>query len=192
MLVLFSLISWASASLLAPGEHCVAYKAEQKMFFVRNVSVIGKNCDVSSQIIPQVDGSYSFEMIVPVQGFRSGEPERDRDVVKTLKADEKSEMLFRSTPLTAEDWKTKIKSGSFPLKGELEIGKEKFPVEAVVRVARAESGFEADGVIKTTFKDFKINPPKLVGGVMGSVKPDLELHFRVLGQRTLGMDSITP
>mgnify|MGYP000134285359 CR=1 FL=1 len=80
MIILFSFITWASASLLQNGDHCVAYKTEKRIFLVKNVTVIGKNCDVSSQVIPQVDGSFSIEMSVPVEGFHSGEPERDRDV----------------------------------------------------------------------------------------------------------------
>lgn len=192
MIWLFSFITLASASLLHTGDHCVAYKAEKKMFLIRNVTVIGKNCDVSAQVIPQVDGRFAIEMSVPTNNFRSGEPERDKDVAKTLKADVESNIIFRSNPMTADEWKEKIKGGEFPLKGELEIGNEMFPVEAQVQIAKVESNFEADGVIKTKFKDFKIDPPKLVGGIMANVKQDLELHFHIQGQKTLGLDSITP
>ena len=192
MILLFSLITWASASVLQTGDHCVAYKAEKKIFLIKTVTVIGKNCDVSSQVIPQVDGSYAIEMSVPVLSFHSGEPERDRDVVKVLKGDVESNLVFRSAPMTADQWKEKIKVGAFPLKGELEIGKESYPVEAQITVAKAADGFEADGIIKAKFKDFKMDPPKMFGGMMASVKQDLELHFHVLGDRTLGMDSITP
>lgn len=192
MLWLFSFITWASASLLQNGDHCVAYKTEKKMFLIRNVTVIGKNCDVSAQVIPQVDGQFAIEMNVPAGGFRSGEPERDKDVAKVLKADKESNIVFRSNPMTADEWKEKIQGGGFPLKGELEIGNEKFPVEAQVKIAKVDENFEADGVIKTKFKDFKMEPPKLVGGIMASVKQDLELHFHIQGQKTLGLDSITP
>ena len=62
---------------------------------VRNVDVVGKNCELTAQMVPEVGGVYSFELSVPVSKFESGESERDRDVIKILKANKQGELVFK-------------------------------------------------------------------------------------------------
>jgi hypothetical protein len=45
-------------------------------------------------------------------------------------------------------------------------------------------------VIRTQLSHFDIQPPEVVGGVVAKVKDELELHFHILGSRTLGLDTL--
>jgi len=174
------------------GTHCVAYRAQKTMFLVATSYVVGKNCDISAQVLPEVGGLYRIEVNVPIRGFSSGDKSRDEDVAKTLLVETKSELTFKSKALTVEQWKTLFKSREFDLEGELTIGDKPFPMKVRSTYAPdAESG-EVKGVAKVTFKDFGLTPPQVVAGLVTKTKPDLELHFQLLGNRILGADTIRP
>lgn len=181
-----------SRSLFQRGEHCVAYKNENRAFVISRVTVIGKNCDVSSQFIPEVGDGYYFEIIVPIRRFQSGDVSRDADVAKILKADQEPNLVFRSKTYKASEWKAMLKKSDLKIDGTIEIGNEAFPVTANAKLEKAESGLEVDGVIQARFENFKLTPPKVWGGIIASAKKDLELHFHLLSQRTLGFDSLLP
>ena len=175
-------------SLFDHGQHCVAYRAKKTMFLVRSVQVVGRNCEVSTKIIPIPGGKSYFEATVPVSEFESGESQRDRDVRKVLKASTHPNMVFRSEERTMEEWKAIQPGAPIQLKGELEIGGKKTPIQAQAQLVRTEGGLEIDGVVKTRFEDLGLKPPQLVMGLMAQVKQDLELHFHFLGNRTLGFN----
>ncbi|MGZ3722040.1 MAG: YceI family protein [Bdellovibrionales bacterium] len=192
--LIFSSQVWAAAaanlSLLEEGSHCVAYKAEKTMFLVSSGEVVGKNCDVSAQILPDVGGIYHIEVNIPIRSFQSGDTDRDEDVAKTLKAGVRPEITFRSKALSAEAWHALFAKSDFEIQGELLIGDKVFPVKLASRYFVHDEQAEVDGIAKVKFADFEITPPKVVGGIVAKTKPDFELHFHLLGSRILGADSI--
>lgn len=190
--LVLSLSSWAAtgASLLDEGAHCVAYKAEKVVLFVSKSDVVGKNCDVSAQVLPEVGGLYHIEVNIPVRSFNSGDSDRDQDVMKLLKADERPEITYRTKALTAEQWKALFAKTEFDLEGELSIGGKTFPLKVQSTYLPKGDAAEVDGIARVKFKDFGIDPPKVLGGVAARAKPDLELHFHLLSQRILGATSI--
>lgn len=195
MLNSFFLISslWASAaslSLLDAGSHCVAYKASKTTMLVSSSEVIGKNCDISAQVLPEVGGLYHIEVIVPIRSFQSGDNGRDEDVAKTLHVSEKSELTFHSKAMTSEQWRAMFSKPAFDIDGELQIGEKTFPVKLASKYIHTEENDEVDGVASVHFSDFNISPPKVGAGLIVKTKPDFELHFHLLGSRILGSDSI--
>jgi len=181
----------APAPLFEEGSHCVAYRARKTMFLVSSNEVVGKNCDVSAQVLPEVGGLYRIEVNVPLKGFQSGDVDRDQDVMKTLKAEVKPEITFSSKALTAEQWRGLMKTPEFEIAGELTIGNKSFPLKLLSHFSDKEDG-EVDGRALVKFEDFGIAPPSVGAGLIAKAKPDFELHFHLQGNRILGADTIRP
>lgn len=183
-------ISAAGLSLLEEGAHCVAYRVKKTTLFVKSDEVVGRNCDVSAQVLPEVGGLYHIEVNIPIRSFSSGDSERDRDVMKILKSEERAELTFKSTSRSASSWRELFAQKDFVMEGELFIGDKSFPVKMNSRYQESPDNAEIDGLATMKFQDFGIKPPKVGGGILASVKPDLELHYRFSSQRILGADSI--
>ncbi|MCC7406377.1 MAG: YceI family protein [Bdellovibrionales bacterium] len=191
LLSLAAVFAGARAEILSSEEsHCVAYKTRKTLFLVRSVDVVGKNCQVSSQVLPELGGRYLIEVRIQAGAFESGESERDRDVVKILKADKFQELIFRTSAWPALQWEQLFRQNSFVLGGELTIAGAAHPVQASVRLIRSGEAVVASGVITTQFKELGIEPPKLGMGILAQVKDNLELHFQLRGDKTLGIDSL--
>lgn len=162
------------------------------MFFVKSVQVVGRNCDVSAQVLPEIGGLYRIEVNIPISSFSSGEADRDNDVRKILKADVKPNLVFRSKAMTAEEWQTLFAKKAFDLEGEMTIGEKTYPLKVSSNYLEKEDGPEVDGVAKANFDDFEIKPPKLGGGAIVKTKKQIELDFHLLASRILGADSLKP
>lgn len=176
----------AARSMFDSGQHCVAYKVKMRSLF--SSKVVGKNCDVSVQLLPAVGGDYQIEVNVPISGFDSDDKERDKDVREILKEAEQSDIVFRSKTMTETEWREAIKKPSFVLEGELSIAGKSFPLTAPVEISKAEDGIEADGVITVPFSRFDLQPPKVGGGLFARAESDLELHFHLMSDKILGAD----
>ncbi len=180
---------WA-APVLEASSHCVAYKARKTMLFVRKLSVVGRNCDVSAQVLPEVGGLYNIEVNVPIRSFNSGDSERDRDVMKILKADVRPELTFKTAAKTADQWRELFAKKDFELEGELFIGDKSYPLRMKSSYIQGDEADEISGWAQVRFQDFGLKPPKVVAGILVSVKPELELYFNFVSTRILGADSI--
>lgn len=181
-----------AGSLFEDGSHCVAYRVEKTVLFVKSDKVVGKNCDVSAQVLPEVGGLYHIEVNVPIRGFTSDDADRDKDVAKILKASERPEITFKSSSRTVEEWQRLFSKGDFDLEGELGIGDRSYPIKLKAHYFDKEEAAEIDGVTRLKFQDLGLKPPKVAGGILASVKSDLELHFHFVSQRVLGADTIRP
>lgn len=182
--------SRAGASVLAEGSHCVAYRAEKTTLLVKTEEVVGRNCDISAQVLPEVGGLYHIEVNIPVRSFQSGKIDRDKDVMKVLMAEQRPELTFRSQAMTVEGWRTLFAKPEFEIAGELSIGNKTFPLRLSTRYIDKSDSAEVDGVAQVRFSDLGLKPPKVAGGLLVKAKPELELHFHLLSQRILGADSI--
>jgi len=193
---MISLISWSAVasnpSKLDDGSHCVAYRVEKVMFLVNSSMVVGKNCDVSAQVLPEVGGLYRIEVQIPVSSFQSGDSERDEDVRKILKSDVRPELTFRTKPLSVEQWRELFAQGAFELEGELTIGSKSFPLKVSSKYLEKDDNMEVDGTSRVLFKDFELTPPRVAAGLVVKAKPSIELNFHLLGSRILGADTIKP
>lgn len=174
-------------SVFAQNEHCVGYQTQKTLFFIRTVNVFGKNCDISSQIIPEPGSRSYVEVSIPVLSFESGEIERDRDVAKLLRVDDSKEIIFKSESLKNSEWKKIRSDNGFIVSGLLFIGKKPYPIEAKLSLKKRENGnFQIKGVVNTSFKNFNIKPPRLWGGIGARVGDKLSLLFQLNAEKTLG------
>ena len=89
------------------GKHCVAYKVKKKSFSVFSSTVVGKNCDISVQLLPVVGGGYQVDVSVPINGFDSGDRDRDQDVRVILKESEQSDIMFHSKVMSEIEWRSR-------------------------------------------------------------------------------------
>ncbi len=183
-----STASLFSSEVFSVEEHCVAYKTKKRVFFIASVGVIGKNCDISSEVIPEPGNLFHVEVSVPILSFESGEVERDRDVAKFLKVESQKNLDFHSESLTLNIWKEKISAGRFDLKGFLKIAGKEYPVVAQIEIVENNGGKQMaiQGVISTKFKDFDLKPPRLWGGIGAKVSKDLSLLFQLQPKKILG------
>ena len=193
MLHLLLWIGMASASpisLLNSGEHCVAYRTSKTLFLLMKATVVGKSCSVSAQVTPGLDNKYSIEVRVPHNSFESGEKKRDEDVSKLLGGNQNSYVSFHTEMKTAPEWNALIMQEKFQVPGVLTVNGHDVPVNAEAARASTADGYEIDGVVKTTFKDLDLQAPTMVAGVFAKVQNDIELHFHLKADRTLGAASI--
>lgn len=186
-----ALANGAPLSLLDPGEHCVAYKASKTLFLVAKTKVVGKSCSVMAQITPGLEGKYAIEVSVPSNSFESGEKKRDEDVSKLLSGDGGvSDVVFKTDMKSGPEWNLLIMQEKFSVPGVILIKGREYPVVAEAARASTPEGYEIDGVIKTSLTHLNISPPTMVGGVFAKVQNDIELHFHLKGERTLGSASV--
>lgn len=183
-------LSWGSLfseETFSTEDHCVAYKTKKRLFLISSVDVVGKNCDISSEVIPEPGDLFHVEVSVPILSFESGEVERDRDVAKILKVEDQKNLDFHSESLTLKEWKQKIESRKFDLKGTLKIAGKDFPVTAKIEVTENnDNKLVVQGLISSKFKDFNLKPPRLWGGIGARVSKDLNLLFQLQPTKTLG------
>ena len=179
---------WAAA--FQDGSHCVAYEVRKTMFLLKTDTVVGRNCDISAQVLPEVGGLFHIEVNIPVKSFDSGDVDRDKDVLKILKGEQRPEITFRSVTLTAADWQKNFAKGSFPLDGQLYIGPASYPVTLNVSYAETDTQAEVRGRARVKFSDFAMVPPKVAGGLIAKSKPEFDLFFNLVSTRILGADSI--
>jgi len=178
------------SSLLEPTSHCVAYRAEKVAFFLSKSEVVGRNCEVSAQVLPELGNVYRIEVAVPLRGFRSGDTDRDRDVMKILKAEVSPDLVFRTKALSADQWRDLFAKQTFNIDGDLKIGERTFPLVLMATYKEGEISAEVSGVSTVRFQDFDIKPPAVGAGFVARAKPELELHFHLMSPRILGADSI--
>lgn len=194
--ILFSLVVLGfgdvHAGILERGVHCVAYKAHKTMFLFSSGEVIGRNCDISGQVLPEIGGLYHVEVTIPVRSFQSGDKARDADVMKALRSDVKSDLIFKSQAKTAEEWRRLLANKDFTVTGQLTIGDKTYPVQFASQYVLHDSKSEVLGRPTVRFADFEIDPPRVGGGLVAKTKPEFELYFNLLGGRILGSDSVKP
>ena len=172
------------------SDHCVAYRVEKTMFLFKSDMVVGRNCDVSAQVLPEVGGLNHVEVNVPVRSFNSGDSDRDKDVLKILLADQRPEITFRSKAFSEAEWHSFFSKDNFPLEGQLYIGPNAYPVTLTVKYTEKDAFAEVQGAARVRFADFQIKPPKVGGGLVAKSSSDFELLFHLVSQRILGADSL--
>jgi hypothetical protein len=179
-------------SLFEAGQHCVGYKTQKTLLFVKKVEIIGRNCNASVEVIPDLDQTYYLKVSVPVDGFDSGEPDRDKAVAKILGQPKQSEVVFESKPMSQKAWQDLMAKDQFEIPGTFKVNGNSYPLAIKASRAQGAFGWELDGFVASTFTQFGITPPKIVGGLVARAADKLELHFHLLASKTLGADSLIP
>ncbi|MBF0350442.1 MAG: YceI family protein [SAR324 cluster bacterium] len=183
MISMLSVTSGKAESIFQENDHCVAYRTEKEMFFMANVEVIGKNCqvDFKSQWSDQKD-QVTFEVTVPIHSFDSDNSKRDTEVSEILNADKYPHLRFTSASLSVDELKTIGETGKGEVAGILEFAGSSFPIKFPLTISTTANISLIEGKLVTSFSTFKISPPRVgIGGMIADTKDYLEilLHLRL-------------
>lgn len=176
-----------ATKLPASNSHCVAYKTEKTLALVKNVTVIGSNCNISVTAKKQ-GGKYFAEVLVPIKSFNSGDKDRDKWVVKELKASKQPNLIFRTMAYSSADWSKMLKAGKASVKGVLIIAGRKYPVTSTATVKTSGSNAIVSGKVVSKFTNYGIQPPTVgPGGSVAKAKNYLELHYNLMSSKVKNM-----
>jgi polyisoprenoid-binding protein YceI len=168
----------AGAVPFPDGKTCAAWKTKKTMFLFRKLEPVGMNCAARASI-ETLGGVKRVRVLVPIAKFDSGEPSRDKEVLKILKADAQPELEFLSRGYTAGEWDALAHTRAAAVEGTLKIGGKEFPVSAPFSFVGEGADAAAVGSFVTSFSAFEIKPPAVGGGLVAQVQDYLELHYRI-------------
>lgn len=194
-LMLSSGSAWAQGKIsgepLTRGNHCVAYRTTKTLALVSSDEVVGRNCSVTTKAMKDSAGMLSVEVGIPISGFNSKEPDRDKEVSKWLMADKQPVMVFRTQNLSRAQWESMLQKGSGLIRGTLKIGGKNYPLNSTAKVRRNGNQIEVYGAIYTKFTAFGIKPPEVgPGGVIAKAPDYLELHYNLLSSKVQNLSGI--
>jgi polyisoprenoid-binding protein YceI len=174
-------------TLFDRGAHCVAYRTTKRAFF-REVTVVGRSCDVSAAIVWEPDGVMAhIEVDVPVRSLSSGSGRRDRDVRRILEAEAHPRIRFRSDPVASEWLRRASGTGDWRLAGTLEIAGRQRSAAFELATVRELDHLRIDAVFATTFAALGVVVPRVgPGGIIADPGEDVELLVRLRLDRVEG------
>ncbi|MCB0422468.1 MAG: YceI family protein [Bdellovibrionales bacterium] len=177
-------------SLFVSGDHCVAFRAGNRIALFVVVKFVGKNCGITAQVNPDLNNKYYYEVRIPVESFDSQETERDADIRKILNFQSFPHLVFKSHSFSVEQWKEFFKKEGGVIQGKLTVKQASYPVSAKVAIQKVSDRYEVDGIVNGQFVEYGISPPKLAGGIGAKVEDWLELHFHLRSDSTLGFEQL--
>ena len=188
LLLLLSLPAAAGSlpvrQVLSSGSHCVAWRTSKTLALVSQQEVVGTSCQVGVTAQKNADGKFSATVSIPIASFNSQEQDRDKGVLKILKASVQPNLLFSSQALSKSQWEGMLSQGHGVVRGNLSIGGRAFPISAPVKVRKSGNRIELSGIIRTTFSALGITPPEVgPGGAIAKVPDYLELHFNLTSDK---------
>ncbi|MGV3524571.1 MAG: YceI family protein [Candidatus Sericytochromatia bacterium] len=176
--------SLPARQVVASGSHCVAWRTTKTLALVSQQEVVGNNCQITVKAQKNAAGKFFATVSVPIAGFNSKEPDRDKEVLKILKANVQPNVLFTTAPLTLAEWKTMLAKGGGLVRGTLAVGGRSFPMTANAKVRQSGGQIEVSGNIVTRFTNLGIQPPEVgPGGAIAKVPDYLELHYNLLSSK---------
>ncbi len=153
---------------------CVAWKTKKTMFLLKKLEPAGVSCAAKVEPVAEKEGR-RLRVAVPVASFDSGEPARDKEVLKILGASVQPELIFLSRPYSAKEWGALLRGESDVLEGSLKVAEKDFPISLSVSVADGT----ASGAVRTRFDAFGIPAPAVAGGLVAKVADELALSYRL-------------
>lgn len=155
------------------AQSSVSWKTSKRMFLLSTQTPVGINRAVEVQT--GIKDTRYIRLLIPIDKFDSGEPERDQEVLKILKADIQPKLIFSTSLLKSAEYERLVRGDINEIDGTLSIAKIEHPV--TVKITR--TGNFLVGTIKTKFTTFGITPPKVAGGLVAKVNDELELVGRI-------------
>lgn len=162
-ILLINQIANAEEDVFESGDHCLAYRASRTLFFVIDIEVIGKSCQINSKIHWTAEkDKMLFDIRVPISSLDSGIGRRDKSIFRILKINQYPDIRFITAliPLTALHQAFEI--GGMPISGNLEVAGKSFPVTFLLRIVKRSEKIIIKGKLVTTFSNLEVVLP-LVG-----------------------------
>lgn len=179
---------WAASlppkQVLQPGSHCVAWRTSKTLALVSQHEAVGISCQVTVTAKAAGESKYMATVSIPIHSFNSQEPDRDKEVLKILKASIQPNLLFTTQALSKAQWEALVNEKGGSIQGQLSIGGRSFPLSVPVKIRKKGNSVEVYGFVQTRFTALGIKPPEVgPGGVIAKVPDYLELHFNLMSDK---------
>ena len=162
------------------GEHCLAYKAEETILLFVDSDVVGKTCEISARLESEGENT-RYVVSFPIRSLDSGVDMRDEDVIEILSVESHPIIRFVSDFVTGEQVVEALIQGTTTLSGVLEVGGKPYKVMFPLKLSEHSGIWFVTGKLVTSFSDFGLELPAVLGGVVADTRDYLELlvHLRL-------------
>jgi hypothetical protein len=166
--------------VLQAGSHCVAWRTTKTLAMVSQQEVVGTSCQVSVTARAAGAGKFSALVSIPISSFNSNESDRDKEVLKILKASVQPNLTFTTEALSKAQWESLLAKGQGTVRGKLAVAGRSFSLTSLVKIRRSAGKIEVYGSIRTRFTALGLQAPEVgPGGAIAKVPDYLELHFNL-------------
>ena len=161
------------------GDHCLAYQTEETILLVFDLVVVGKTCEISARVKREGENT-RFVVSFPIRSLDSGIGMRDEDVSEILSVESQPEILFVSDFFTWQQIKSALTNGTTKLAGVLEVAGKSYKVLFPLKLSKQSGEWLVTGKLVTSFTEFGLELPAVLGGVVADTRDYLELlvHLR--------------
>ena len=168
------------------GDHCLAYQTEETILLFVDSVVVGKTCEISARVKSEGKNT-RFYVSFPVRSLDSGVGMRDDDVTEILSVESYPDIRFVSDLLSEEQLKSALTQGKTNLAGVLEVAGKSYKVQFPLKFSEQSGTWLITGKLVTSFSEFGLKLPAVLGGVIADTSDYLELlvHLRFDGVQGL-------
>ncbi len=162
------------------GEHCLAYKTEETILLFIDSDVLGKTCEITARL--ESEGEHTrYVVSFPIRSLDSGVDMRDEDVIEILSVESHPIIRFVSDFVTGEQVVEALIQGTTTLSGILEVGGKPYKLLFPLKLSEHSGVWLVTGKLVTSFSDFGLELPAVLGGVVADTHDYLELlvHLRL-------------
>ncbi len=162
------------------GEHCLAYKTEETILLFVDSDVVGKTCEISARLESEGENT-RYVVSFPIRSLDSGVEMRDEDVIEILSVESHPIIRFVSDFVTGEQVVEALIQGTTTLSGILEVGGKPYKLLFPLKLSEHSGVWLVTGKLVTSFSDFGLELPAVLGGVVADTRDYLELlvHLRL-------------
>jgi len=162
------------------GEHCLAYKTEETILLFVDSDVVGKTCEISARLESEGENT-RYVVSFPIRSLDSGVDMRDEDVIEILSVESHPIIRFVSDFVTGEQVVEALVQGTTTLSGVLEVGGKPYKVLFPLKLSEHSGVLLVTGKLVTSFSEFGLELPAVLGGVVADTRDYLELlvHLRL-------------
>ena len=168
------------------GEHCLAYKTEETILLFIDSDVVGKTCEISARLESEGENT-RYVVSFPIRSLDSGVDMRDKDVIEILSAESDPIIRFVSDFVTGEQVVEALVQGTTTLSGVLEVGGNSYKMLFPLKLSEHSGVWLVTGKLVTSFSDFGLELPAVLGGVVANTRDYLELLVHIRLDRVHGL-----
>ena len=177
-------------------DHCLAYQTEETILLFVDSVVVGKTCEISARVKREGENT-RLVVSFPIRSLNSGIGMRDDDVKEILSVESHPDIRFVSDFLREEQVDTALTQGNIKLGGVLEVAGKSYKVRFPLKLSAQSGAWLVTGKLVTSFSEFGLKLPAVLGGVVADTRDYLELlvHLRfdaVQGLVELQATSVSP
>ena len=168
------------------GDHCLAYQTEETILLFVDSVVVGKTCEISARVKREGENT-RLDVSFPIRSLDSGVGMRDDDVMEILSVESHPDIRFVSDFLSEKQVDAALTQGKTNLAGILEVAGKSYKVRFPLKLSEQSGAWLVTGKLVTSFSEFGLKLPAVLGGVVADTSDYLELlvHLRFDGVQGL-------